>query len=1549
MNIQDIYDYAKLATLSYVDLSGYTKGLAVIPTNVVKEGASDKNPGATERIPKSLGTQMLNPGATLPDGTIVSADITGQWTVLDPYFIGYQNPNGHSDPASGFAAMLVQNDTTGKKVLTIAGTEPNAPGQFAQDLVEADGREIGFWGIALGQVVSLYNYVQVLRGTGKVDQLVLKTGETPPVSAQALLLSAANSTYNVPATYLWLEKTTQADGLGLIGANEQLTVTGHSLGGHLAGLAVALFPDLFTSAVTFNAPGYNPPSSLTGLQADNLLGLFTQFGADPATVASISGRVTTFESENASTGNDWSAVSGDITGTPFSSEQYITVETNTHDVGHMMDGLAIQALFAQLDPSLDLDKTGNIIKAASADTGKSYEELLKSLYLVLTGQPLTGVTDTAPDLSMVTAGDFAARSTYYDKLIALSNDAAFKALAGKVTVSLPAADIATSARTDFASLLALITLSPFTFKATTGNEAAVETALQTNWQTEHTNWQTDANLTDAQRDAGQANYSDQYLSDRAAMLSWMVKANQQDALTSGQTTYISTTQASVTDIWQFIDAGSNRTIEVSPTLPHASHKVYFGDSRNNTFFGTGQTDYLYGGAGMDRLDGDKGDDYLEGNAGSDILTGGEGRDTLLGGDGLDILEGGAGSDLLLGGTGTDTYLFTSGDRSDTIIDSDGLGNIKIGGTQIVHGKKVAEGSWISDDGQTTFTLVANGEGSNNLLINKLNSTDQITVRGWQANQLGLALDDTVTPPVTDNTMTGNASDNFWQGTDASDQMLGLGGIDILYGYAGSDVVDGGDNGDVLSGDAGRDTLIGGAGTDIIYGAGATSTAVDFISGDPQIHILLQTNDSAWTINYSGYIGVYNNKAWVGDYTYAYDPNDPLPSDDGNIIDGGTGDDAILAGPGADVAHGGADNDSLLGMAGNDTLFGDAGNDMLYGDSTADTSNFSYTPAALHGADILDGGVGNDYLVGQGNDDELYGGAGNDTLYGDDSNSNNTPDSVNGNDYLDGGADDDLLIGGGRNDTLFGGTGNDELWGDTGTYNATVISGNDYLDGGDGNDLLIGNGGADTLYGGEGSDELQGDADSIPGAYQGADYLDGGAGNDTLIGQGGADTLYGGDGNDELQGDADNVLSENHGADYLDGGAGNDLLWGQGGNDTLLGGTENDQLDGGAGDDLLYGGRGADQLLGGDGKDTLTGSGDAVLGADHLYTGGDTLAGGAGDDIYYTTAGDVIVDSEGKNTLVLAGNAADVVMGLTSTGVPALGIESGGQSIFVADGLNGGAITTYRFADGSTMSHGDLVGMALITPVNLTATNGVAYGGKGNDTLSALAGVDTTLSGGQGNDRLTGNTGNDTLLGGKGDDTMQGGAGNDTYLINADAGNDVIDNAASDGATAIDTIRIGSGVSVAQLSLFRSGDDLIIAFGTNSVRVLGQFVGVQQQIDRIVFDDDPGTTWDAAAILARVVPGPTDGNDVQHGTASNDHLLGLAGNDTLYGEGGDDTLDDALERLIKRRSASLLSGELIAMRLTKAMPQRMTIHAAHSGAIESRCVTVSNNCFWRKTA
>jgi pimeloyl-ACP methyl ester carboxylesterase len=620
MNIQKIYDYAKLATLSYVDLSEYAKKSDAI-ANVINKAASSQNPGKTERIPKILGTQMFAPTDN------ISTDITGKWSLLDPYFKTSAD-SGHSDPDSGFAAMLLSNDTYGK-VLAIAGTEPGGPEQLYWDLEEADVHQIGFWGIAFGQVVSLYNYVQVLRGTGKVDQLKLMTGQIPPANLLSYQISAENKKEGTPATYLWLEKTEQADGRGLLSANEQLTVTGHSLGGHVSALAVALFPDLFTAAITFNAPGYNPLASLATFSsggADKLLGLFKQFGAQPASVASIAPKVSTFESEDSIPGDDSEAIAGDLTGTPFSTEQYITVEKNTHDVGHTMDGLALQASLARLDPTLTYQKAGNFINAASSDAGQSYEQLLKALYWQMTGNKID-IQNTEPGIDHVGAGDFAKRSDYYDKLIGFTNDAIFKTLVGKLKIDISPANLDDRARTDFSAFISLFTLSPITLSGTNAsNQASLEALQKTAWEPEYQQWHDDIAKSDAER-----TFTDTYLQDRAAMLFYVVQANQRDI--DNSIGYLQWVDAADQSDHFFSDKQNNTTILVTggayPSIPGINPAITFGSQSDDAINGGAGVDHIYGDAGNDVISGNAGNDYLEGNAGIDFLNGGDDRTLSL--------------------------------------------------------------------------------------------------------------------------------------------------------------------------------------------------------------------------------------------------------------------------------------------------------------------------------------------------------------------------------------------------------------------------------------------------------------------------------------------------------------------------------------------------------------------------------------------------------------------------------------------------------------------------------------------------------------------------------------------------------------------------------------------------------------------------------------------------------------------------------------------------------------------------------------------------------
>ncbi|WP_326937897.1 calcium-binding protein [Frateuria sp. Soil773] len=505
-----------------------------------------------------------------------------------------------------------------------------------------------------------------------------------------------------------------------------------------------------------------------------------------------------------------------------------------------------------------------------------------------------------------------------------------------------------------------------------------------------------------------------------------------------------------------------------------------------------------------------------------------------------------------------------------------------------------------------------------------------------------------------------------------------------------------------------------------------------------------------------------------------------------VINGGAGDDVILAGAGADTLNGGAGNDQLSGGAGADTLEGGDGNDTLYGGD---------------GSDNLSGGLGEDVLYGEAGNDSLSGGDGDDVLYG-----------AEGNDSLQGGDGNDRLAGGTGNDYLAGNAGSDIYIFSRGAGHDTInnydhaagrkdvlqleagVSASDIKAWRSGDDLclkivgtedrvdiqyyfrndgysdyrldeirfvdgtvwnieavkamvLVAGNGNDDIYGYETDDVITGSADN--------DWLVGRGGNDTLSGGAGADSLGGDDGNDTLSGDAgEDVLSGGAGNDVLKGGADDDRLAGDNGDDRLEGGTGNDYLAGGAGNDTYVFARG-------DGRDTIYNNDAGAGRIDSL----EFAAGIAAADVVATRVGDDL-------SLQISGSDDRVYV----------------QQYFRDDAAGAFRLDAIRFADGTVWSVDAVKALVQVgtdgndTLVGYVGNDTLAgglgddslAGGGGDDTLSGGAGADF-LDGGDGVDTLAGDDGNDTLSGGAGDDHLLGGAGLDA-LYGGD-GNDVIDGGA----------------------------------------------------------------------------------------------------------------------------------------------------------------------------
>lgn len=124
---------------------------------------------------------------------------------------------------------------------------------------------------------------------------------------------------------------------------------------------------------------------------------------------------------------------------------------------------------------------------------------------------------------------------------------------------------------------------------------------------------------------------------------------------------------------------------------------------------------------------------------NDLLIGMGGNDTLRSHRGDDILIGGEGRDRMEGGIGRDTYVIGAGD---TVLDSDGLGEVRWGGQQLTGGTRSESdpaNTYRSADGRYTYVL-ENG----NLAITDNTATDQAlreraVIENFQSGQLGISL------------------------------------------------------------------------------------------------------------------------------------------------------------------------------------------------------------------------------------------------------------------------------------------------------------------------------------------------------------------------------------------------------------------------------------------------------------------------------------------------------------------------------------------------------------------------------------------------------------------------------------------------------------------------------------------------------------------------------------------------------------------------------------------------------------------------------------------
>ena len=966
----------------------------------------------------------------------------------------------------------------------------------------------------------------------------------------------------------------------------------------------------------------------------------------------------------------------------------------------------------------------------------------------------------------------------------------------------------------------------------------------------------------------------------------------------------------------------------------------------------------------DTLTGGNFDDTLSGNSGDDVVDGGAGNDTIYGDSGNDTLIGGKGNDRLEGSYGDDTYIWNLGDGFDTIYD-DNRGNtdndtIKFGegisfedlsferdgNSLIIHvNNDRTQGIKIQDYYSSTYYKVEKLEFADGTIVET--STIAVTTDRSDA----LAAQD-ITGTDNNDTLTGGNFGDTLTGNDGNDVINGGAGNDTLKGNSGNDTLIGGKGNDRLEGSYGDDTYIWnlGDGFDTIYdynGGNTDNDTIKFGEGisfedlsferDGNSLIIYVNNDKTQGIKIQDYYSSYSQVeklkfadgtivetstiAVTTDRSDALAAQDITGTDNNDTLTGGNFGDTLTGNDGNDVINGGAGNDTLKGNSGNDTLIGGKGNDRLegsYGDDTYiwnlgdgfdtiydynggntdnDTIKFG---EGISFEDLLFERDGNDLVIYVNNDktqgitiQNYYSGYSqveklefaDGTIVETSSVSIVEPEepSENAGQTISGTSDDDILIGSDGDDTINAEDGYNDITGGKG--NDIISAGYDrdtfYYNLGDGYDKITDLGGRDQIIFGDGiskenisfyrkNDNL---IISINDDFsQGIEIIDFFRNNDNRI-----ENIKFAD-NSTLRLTTGLILKTNE----LDGS-----ITGTVEDDTLIGNIGENNLNGSSGDDILNGGKG---------NDTLDGD-----------VGNDTYIWNLGDDI------DTIRDTAGLNTIKFGENISfdDLTFKQDGNNLRLIVKNDISQGIIIQDHFSSNninnnyhPITIFEFSDGSKFDFRE--NNITLTYDNRAETitgnigDNIIDAQGGDDTITTYGG-DDIIHGGAGDDEISSGNGNDIITGGSGNDIINGEAGNDTYIWNLGDGMDTITD-----SSGFDKIKFGEGITSANLSFFKQGNNLLIFINDNHQEgiIINRYFEGSYNIELLEFTD--GSSINLSQSLD-IKLGDT-GESID-GTIYNDTITGGDGNDTINGGNGDDTLSGGIgeDTMSGGDGADIISG------------------------------------------